>query len=308
MKTTNDIISKMNAKYAGMSKGQKILSTYISDHPEKAAFLTAAKLGEQVGVSESTVVRFAIFLGYKGYPQFQKSLEEVVLNKLDNKDEGKVYYGQIKKSRILKSVLGADAERIKETLAEIDEVAFKSAVNTIAQAKTVYIIGLRSCAPLAQFMGFHLGTFFDDVRVIETGSASEVFEKLLHISERDVIVAISFPRYSMLTLKALEFANERSAKVITLTDSVHSPMNLYSSCNLLARCDMSSIVESMVAPMSVINALIIALSMRRQKELVEAMDTMETVFEDMGVSGNDELEYINDRVRFVYDKSGTDGE
>lgn len=300
MKTSSDILRRMNSRYASMSKGQKILSAYISDNFDKAAFLTAAKLGNEVGVSESTVVRFAIFLGYKGYPEFQKALEEVVRSRLDENQSTKIYYGKIKKSKVLQSVLAADAERIKETLHMIDEQTFNTAVDTVLSARTIYIVGVRGSAPLAQFLGFQLNSIFPDVRILGSGNATEVFEHMMHISEQDVCIGISFPRYSMLTLKALEFATNQNAKVITITDSVYSPMNLYSSCNLLARSDMSSVVESMVAPMSVINALIIAISMKCQKQVLAAMDTMDHIREEYLVGGNDELEYVDDKVRFRY--------
>ena len=300
MKQTNDIISRMNSKYASMSKGQRILSAYISDNIDQAAFLTAARLGKEVGVSESTVVRFAIFLGYKGYPEFQRSIEEVVRSRLDTNQNAKIYYGEIKKSKVLKSVLSADAERINETLATLDEQTFQAAVSTIAKAKTIYIIGVRACAPLAMFLGYHLGSLFPVVRTLTTADANTLFEDLIHVTEKDVVIGISFPRYSMVTLKALEFANSRNAKVVTLTDTVHSPVNLYSSCNLLARSDMSSIIESMAAPMSVINALVISLSMKRQKELIDYMDTMDQIWDEFEVPGNDELEYLDDKIRFRY--------
>ena len=233
--------------------------------------MTAAKLGEVVGVSESTVVRFATHLGYKGYPEFQRALEELVRNKLNSVQRMEVTYGRISQSKILESVLQSDAERIKETLNRIDDNAFELAVDTILNAKRIYIVGIRSCAPLASFLAFYLNMMFDDVHLLSTNSSSELFEQMVRISKDDVIIGISFPRYSMRTLKAMEFANNRSAKVITITDSVHSPMNLYSSCNLIAKSDMASIVDSLVAPLSVINALIVALCMKKQGEVVQTL-------------------------------------
>ncbi len=302
MKQSNDVINRMNSKYSVMSKGQKLLCAYISDHVDKAAFLTASKLGSKVGVSESTVVRFAISLGYKGYPEFQKSLEQIVRDRLEVSEPKKASYGKKEKGGgVLKSVLAADAQRLKETLAVADEKIFESAVSMVCAAKTVYIIGFRNCSALAQFLGYHLSIMFQDVRVICSGNASEVFEKLVHLTKDDVVIGISFPRYSMLTLKALEYANSINASVMTITDSVHSPVNLYSSCNLLAGSDLSSVVESMAAPMSVANALIIALSVKKKDELFKNADVLEKVFDDFGVEGNDDLEYTDDRVRFRYD-------
>ena len=257
-----NLLNKMNVKYQKFSKGQKKLASYISDNYDKAAFMTAAKLGETVGVSESTVVRFAIHLGYKGYPEFQKALEELVRNKLNSIQRMEVTYGKVPQAEILDTVLHSDIDKIKMTMENIDHDAFEQAVETILDAKSIYIVGIRSCAPLASFLGFYFHLLFNQVHLLHTNSSSELFEQMIHISEEDVIIGISFPRYSMRTLKALEFANNRKARVITLTDSIHSPMNLYSSCNLIARSDMASIVDSLVAPLSVINALVVALCMR----------------------------------------------
>ena len=265
MDTKNELLKKIDERYAKLSKGQKKLADYIREDYDKAAFLTAAKMGEVVGVSESTVVRFATTLGYKGYPEFQKALEELVRTKLNSIQRMKVTYGRISHGEILDSVLQSDIEKIKLTMASIDHNTFEQAVDTILNARKIYVVGIRSCAPLASFLSFYLNLICEDVKAVNTNSSSEIFEQLIRISEEDVIIGISFPRYSMRTLKALEFASNRKAKVITLTDSVHSPMNLYSSCNLIARSDMASIVDSLVAPLSVVNALVVALCMKKQK-------------------------------------------
>lgn len=302
MANTNDLLNRMNNKYSSMSKGQKLLATYITDNYDKAVFLTAAKLGETVGVSESTVVRFAMSLGYKGYPEFQESLEEMVRNKLNSVQRMEVTYGRISQSEILETVLESDADKIKTTLDKIDHNAFELAVNTILNARNIYIVGIRSCAPLASFLSFYLNYMFDNVRLLQTNSSSELFEQMVRISEHDVIIGISFPRYSMRTLKALEFANNRSAKVITITDSVHSPMNLYSSCNLIADSDMASIVDSLVAPLSVINALIVALCMKKQKEVAKTLTMLEEIWDEYQVYDNDEIDYIDDSIKIHYAK------
>lgn len=273
--TTNELLLRIKEKYKKMSKGQRRLADYVCNDYDKAVFLTAAKLGEIVGVSESTVVRFATQLGYKGYPGFQKALEELVRNKLNSIQRMEVTYGRISQSEILETVLQSDIDKIKMTLADIDHKAFDLAIDTLLNARRVYVIGIRSCAPLASFLGFYLNLVCDNVSVVDVNSSSEIFEQLIRINEHDVIIGISFPRYSMRTLKALEFASNRKAKVITLTDSVHSPMNLYSSCNLIARSDMASIVDSLVAPLSVVNALVVALCMKRQKEVVSTLETLE---------------------------------
>ena len=186
--------------------------------------------------------------------------------------------------------------KIKLTLAGIEQGAFDLAVDTMLNAKRIYIVGIRSCAPLASFLGFYLNLIFDNVTLVNTNSASEIFEQLIRINEEDVIIGISFPRYSMRTLKALEFASNRKAKVITLTDSVHSPMNLYSSCNLIARSDMASIVDSLVAPLSVVNALVVALCMKKQTEVIDTLGTLEKIWDEYQVYSSDELNPVNDKM------------
>lgn len=289
---TNELLIRIEQKYQSMSKGQKRLAEYVTQNYDKAVFLTAAKMGEVVGVSESTVVRFATQLGYKGYPGFQKALEELVRNKLNSIQRMEVTYGRISQSEILETVLQSDINKIKLTLAGIDQKAFELAIDTILNARRIYIVGIRSCAPLASFLGFYLNLVCDNVAIVNTNSSSEIFEQLIRINEEDVIIGISFPRYSMRTLKALEFASNRKAKVITLTDSIHSPMNLYSSCNLIARSDMASIVDSLVAPLSVINALVVALCMKKQTEVIDTLETLEEIWGEYQVYSSDELNHV----------------
>lgn len=304
MNNSNELINRINEKYSSMSKGQKLLSTYITDNYDKAVFLTAEKLGKVVGVSESTVVRFATHLGYRGYPEFQKALEELVRNKLNSIQRMEVTYGRISQSKILETVLQSDAEKIKSTLDQIDQNAFEAALDIILNAKHIYIVGIRSCASLASFMAFYFNLMFDNVHLLHTSSSSELFEQMVRISEEDVIIGISFPRYSMRTLKAMEFANNRNAKVITLTDSVHSPMNLYSSCNLIADSDMASIVDSLVAPLSVINALIVALCMKNRKKVAKTLEMLEDIWDEYQVYESDEINYIDDSIKMRYGKIG----
>ena len=302
MSNTNELTNRINEKYSSMSKGQKLLATYITDNYDKAVFLTAEKLGKVVGVSESTVVRFATYLGYKGYPEFQKALEELVRNKLNSIQRMEVTYGRISQSKILETVLQSDAEKIKSTLEDIDQNSFELALDIILNAKHIYIIGIRSCAPLASFLAFYFNLMFENVHLLHTNNSSELFEQMVRISQDDVIIGISFPRYSMRTLKAMEFANNRNAKVITLTDSIHSPMNLYSSCNLIAKSDMASIVDSLVAPLSVINALIVALCMKKQDEVVSTLEMLEDIWDDYQVYENDEINPIDDHMKMRYAK------
>lgn len=292
--STNELQMRIEEKYRDLSKGQKRVAEYVLDNYDKAVFLTAARLGEVVGVSESTVVRFATQLGYKGYPEFQKALEELVRNRLNSIQRMKVTYGRISQSQILETVLQSDIEKIKQTLNGIDHSAFNQAIDTILNARKIYVLGIRSCAPLAAFMSFYLNLLCDNVIAVNTNSSSEIFEQLIRIGEEDVIIGISFPRYSQRTLKALEFASKRKAKIITLTDSAHSPINIYSSYNLIARSDMASIVDSLVAPLSVVNALIVALCMKKQEEVIGTLETLEQIWGEYQVYSGDELNRIED--------------
>ncbi len=297
---SSELLKKIEEKYDSLSKRQKLIADYILKNYDKAAFLTAAKLGDAVGVSESTVVRFATELGYKGYPGFQRALEELVRTKLNSIQRMGVTYGRITQSEILETVLSSDIDKIKQTLADIDQKAFDMAVDTILNARKIYIIGIRSCFPLAEFLGFYLNLVCDSVIPVRTNSSSEIFEQLIRVNEEDVVIGISFPRYSMRTLKALEFASNRKAKVITLTDSIHSPINLYSSCNLIARSDMASIVDSLVAPLSVINALVVALCMKKQNEVITTLETLEGIWDEYQVYSSDELNFVENKVTFHY--------
>ena len=306
--STNELLIRMEEKYKKMSKGQKRLADYVTENYDKAVFLTAARLGEVVGVSESTTVRFAVQMGYDGFPEFHRALEELVMNKLNSIQRMEVTYGRISQGEILTSVLQSDIDKIKLTMQSIDHESFELAVETILNAKKIYVIGIRSCAPLASFLGFYLNLICDNVVAVHTNSSSEIFEQLIRIDEDDVIIGISFPRYSMRTLKALEFASNRKAKVITLTDSVHSPMTLYSSCNLIARSDMASIVDSLVAPLSVVNALVVALCMKKQDEVITTLETLERIWDEYQVYSKDELNMVDDKVELSSSKAQIDGE
>lgn len=303
MEAQNDLIHRIRS-VKKLSKGQKRIVEYLEAHYDKAAFLTAAKLGKAAQVSESTVVRFAILLGYEGYPQFQQALEEYVRHKLNSIQRIEITSDIMQRGSVLESVLLADAEKIRITMETIDRKAFEQAVDTILEARTIYVIGIRSCAPLASFLSFYLNLIFSDVRTLLTSNSSELFEQMIHIGKEDVIIGISFPRYSMRTLKALEFANNRSARVITITDSRNSPMNLYSSCNLLARSDMASIVDSLVAPLSVINALIVSLCMRKQKNVIETLENLEEIWDEYQVYNKDEINVPEDHIQMKLNNFG----
>ena len=295
MEDRNDIVTRMNQNFAQMSKSHKKIASYIMDHYDTAVFMTAATLGKEIGISESTVVRFAAGLGYDGYPKFQKALEEWVKSKWNSLQQMGAKYGNSSQSEILTSVIRADMEKMEDTIHNLDPAAFETAVSSILEAKHVYVIGLRSCEPLASFLSFYLSMIRGDVMQLKTTSTTELFEQMIRVSDEDVVIGISFPRYSMRTLKAMEFANDRNAKVITITDSVHSPMNLYSSCNLLARSDMVSIVDSLVAPLSVINALVVALCVKAPEQASKNLKDLEEVWSNYQVYLNDEIDYIDNK-------------
>ena len=295
MDRAQDLITRINERFRTMSKSHKAIANYIKEHYEQAVFMTAAKMGDTLGISESTVVRFASGLGYEGYPEFQKALEEWVKTKLSDVQRIGVKYGHSSQSEILSSVLGADIEKIQDTIVNLDPNAFEMAVTAILEARTVYVIGLRSCAPLADFLHFYLNMIRPGVILLNTTSVSETFEQMIRIDENDALIGISFPRYSMRTLKAMEFANDRNAKVISVTDSIHSPMCLYSSLNLLARSDMVSIVDSLVAPLSVINALVVAMCLKRPQEVKKNLEALEDAWTNYQVYLNDEINFIDEK-------------
>jgi DNA-binding MurR/RpiR family transcriptional regulator len=289
-----DAISRINQSFKGMSKSHKKLATYVLDQYDNAAFMTAAKLAKSVGVSEATVVRFAYALGYDGYPEFQEALAEWVKGKLNTVQKIGAKYGNSTQQEIINSVLGADLEKIEDTIEHLDPQAFELAVESILAAKRVYIIGIRSCKPLAEFLQFYLNMVRDNIILLDSTSTTEIFEQMLRINENDVVIGISFPRYSMRTLKALEMANDKNAKVISITDSIHSPMCLYSSCNLFARSDMVSIVDSLVAPLSLINALVVAICLKRPDDVKESLESLEYAWDNYQVYLKDEINFIDE--------------
>ncbi len=299
MDETYDTIARINEKFNKMSKSHKKLATFVIDHYEQAAFMTAAKMAKTVDISEATVVRFAYALEYDGYPEFQASLANWVKKKLNSVQSIGAKYGSSTQAEILTSVLSADIEKIEDTIEHIDAQAFETAVDIILGAKHVYIIGLRSCKPMAQFLHFYLNIIRGDVNLIDSTSTSETFEQMLRINEKDVVIGISFPRYSMRTLKAMEMANDKNAKVITITDTIHSPMCLYSSCNLLARSDMVSIVDSLVAPLSVINALVVTMCLKRPDDVRRNLESLEYAWDNYQVYLKDEIDFVDEEMLSV---------
>lgn len=280
---SHDLLKKIQENAHDFSKGQKLIANYIVNHYDKAAFMTAAKLGEVVGVSESTVVRFAIELGYDGYPKLQKVLQELIKSKLTSVQRIEVSSNRISEENVLKSVLHSDMEKIKLTLEEIDQTNFNNIVENILNAKKIYILGVRSSAPLASFLGFYFNLMFDNIRLVHTTSVSEMFEQIIGVTESDVVIGISFPRYSKRTIKAMQFVKDQGANVIAITDSYESPLSMNAHYSLIARSDMASFVDSLVAPLSVINALIVAVGMRKKQHVYEVFEKLEKIWDEYQV-------------------------
>lgn len=278
-----DLIKNIQSSIPGFSKGQKLIANYIINHYDKAAFMTAAKLGEEVGVSESTVVRFANEIGYDGYPKLQKVLRELIKSKLTAVQRIQVTSNRMSDENILKNVLQSDMDKIKATLEEIDQKSFDNIVESILAAKRIYILGVRSSAPLASFLGFYFNLIFNNVRLVHTTSVSEMFEQIIHASEGDVIIGISFPRYSKRTINAMRFGKSQGATVVAITDSVESPLAETADHYIIARSDMASFVDSLVAPLSLINALIVAIGMRRKEHVYETFERLESIWDEYNV-------------------------
>lgn len=277
-----DLMRLIQIKFPRLSKGQKLIAEYILKHYDKAAFMTAAKLGNSVGVSESTVVRFANQLGYEGYPELQKALQELIKNKLTTVQRIELSNDFISHNNALKGVLKSDIENIRVTLEKINHSAFDEAVNTIFEAKNIYIIGLRSSTALADFLGFYLNLILDNVKIVSYGM-SDIFEQMLNLSEDDCIIGIGFPRYAMRTIEALNFAKSRNAKVIAITDSLLSPLATKADYTLVAESNMASFVDSLVAPLSVINALIIAVGLREKDKISQTFADLESMWQNYQV-------------------------
>lgn len=275
---TKDILSVISNRMSTFSKGQKLIANYILSSYDKAAFMTASKLGKTVKVSESTVVRFAAELGFDGYPAMQKTLQEMIRNKLTSIQRIEVSNDLIGDQDILSMVMQSDVEKIRMTLEDIDRDSFNKAVQLLIEAKHIYILGVRSSSALAGFLAFYFNLVFDNVTQVGASSNSEIFEQIVRVGEGDVMIGISFPRYSRRTVKALEFARQRGATVIALTDSDVSPVAEAATHVLLAQSDMASFVDSLVAPLSLINALIVAVGRRKSEEISKTFETLEKIW------------------------------
>ncbi|HYE11867.1 MAG TPA: MurR/RpiR family transcriptional regulator [Patescibacteria group bacterium] len=277
-----DLIRLIQSKFHNLSKGQKIIAQYIMSNYDKAAFMTAAKLGEKVGVSESTVVRFANAIGFIGYPQLQKQLQEMVKTKLTTVQRIEMSSDYSNEESVLKNVLKADIENIRATLDEINYAVFENVVKGITESRSVYIVGLRSSTALAEFLGFYLNLIMDKVHVV-TYTIGDIFEQLLRVNENDLVIGMGFPRYSSRTVNALEYCKSRGAKVVAITDSLLSPLASNADYTLIAKSNMESFVDSIVAPLSVLNALIIAVGIKEKSNLSSSFARLEEIWEKYNI-------------------------
>lgn len=278
-----DILTMIQESMAGFSKGQRRIAAYILESYDKAAFLTASKLGKKVNVSESTVVRFAAELGFDGYPDMQRSLQKMIRNRLTSVQRIEVTNDRIGDQDLVSMVLQSDVDKIRMTLEELDRSSFDGAVDAIVGARKIYLIGVRSAAALTTFLHFYLNLIFDNVVLVTANTGSELFESLLRVGEEDVVLGISFPRYSSRTVQAMSFARDRGATTIAITDSEASPLSAASKYTLTARSDMASFVDSLVAPLSLVNALLVAVSRKKNDDLATTFRTLEDIWEEYGV-------------------------
>ena len=278
-----DILTVIQENMPTFSKGQKRIANYILESYDKAAFMTANRLGKTVNVSESTVVRFASELGYDGYPEMKGSLQMIIRNRLTTVLRIEVTRDRLGDQDLLSMVLQSDIEKIRQTLEELDRDSFYNAVEAIVSARKVYIIGVRSSASIASFLYFYFNLIFDNVVMVAANTASEMFENLVRVGEGDVVIGVSFPRYSSRTVQAMSFARDQGATTISITDSEASPLAPISTYTLKARSDMASFVDSLVAPLSLVNALLVAVSRKRSEELARTFQRLETIWEEYGV-------------------------
>jgi len=283
----NDLLERIKASMPSFSKGQRAIGNYILTNYDKAAFMTASRLGEVTGVSESTVVRFATALDFDGYPELQTALQELIRIRLTSVQRMEVTNDRIGEGDVLESVLSSDMAKIRATLETISRRDFNQAAEAIMNARRIYIIGMRSSASLASFLTFNLRFMFDNVALVQTTSGSEIFEQLLRVSPEDVVIAISFPRYSKRIINAVEYAKLQGAHVVALTDSGLSPIATYADSGLYAKSDMASFVDSLVAPLSIINALLVAIARKKQTELQNVFSRLETIWDEYDVYDKD---------------------
>lgn len=278
-----NILAEIERRMPEFSKGQRSIAAYILSHYDKAVYMTASKLGAAANVSESTVVRFAFEMGFEGYPELQDALKEMIKSKLTAVQRIRVADEQLGGTDILNKVMNADIDKIRRTMEETSRADFEGAVDSIVSAKTIYIIGARSALVLARFMNLYFNIIFENVRLIDTTSSTEMFEQIMRIGEGDIIIGLSFPRYSKRSAKALSFASKNGAKVISITDSRSSPIAEMADYFLQARSDMASFVDSLVAPLSLINALTVAVGLRKKEELTRTFERLESIWDEYDV-------------------------
>lgn len=284
------ILSVIESSLPQMSKGQKAIAQFILINYEKAAYMTAARIGVEADVSESTVVRFATELGFSGFPTFQKKLREDLKVKLTSVERLNTSAYLTDSANIPRSVLLSDLDKLKSTIETLDYGAFNQAVDLIMTAKRIFILGVRSSAPLASFLGFYFNLMFDNVRLVHTTSVSEMFEQILSAGKGDVVIGVSFPRYSKRTIKAMQYSRDAGASVIAITDKADNPVAKNAVCSLLAPSDMASFVDSLVAPLSLINALIVDIGMRNRAHITETFEKLEHIWDEYGVYDKGEVE------------------
>ena len=283
---TSDVLSLIKINMDTFSKRQRAIAAYIMENYDKAAFMTASRLGKTINVSESTVVRFAAELGYEGYPEMQRALQEMIRNKLTSIQRIEVSNDRLGSGDILAATMQSDIEKLRTSLEAVDRESFHAAVETIVRAKRIYILGLRSATALAGFLDFYLNLLFDDVVLIHSNSASEMFEQVMHIGDGDVLIGISFPRYSSATVNVMKFASDRGAEVLAITDSETSPLCGIAHTALLAKSGMMSFIDSLVAPLSLINALIVAVSRQMNSDISANFAELEKIWAEYGVFEN----------------------
>ena len=280
---STDILAVLKERHPEFSKGQRRIAQYITESYDKAAFMTASKLGKTVGVSESTVVRFAVDLGFDGYPSMQKAMQEMVLNRLTSVQRIEVANDRIGNQDVLTMVLQSDIEKLRQTAENVDREEFQAVVDTVLGAKNIYILGVRSVAPLANFLGYYLNYMFNNVRIVTASGTSEMFEQIVGVGREDAVIAFSFPRYSAATLKAAQYCRTTGATVIAITDNREAPLAQSADRVICAKSDMVSLVDSLVAPLSVVNALIVAIASKREKELHRTFDALERIWDQYHV-------------------------
>lgn len=279
----NLLTVRIQENMATFSKGQKLIARYIMEHYDRVAFMTASRLGATVGVSESTVVRFATEIGYTGYPELQQAMQEMIRNKLTSVQRMEVTANRIGENDILDSVFTQDMDIIRRTMEETSHENFYAAADAISNARRVYIMGARSSLALATFISYYLKLLLENVILVQSTSEAEIFEQMIRIDEGDVVIGISFPRYSKKVVKAMNFARKSGAKVVAITDSSLSPLAEPADYLLLARSDIASIVDSLCAPLSLINALLVTISMKRKKDAEETFTKLEHLWDEYNV-------------------------